>query len=267
MAESNNPKQRYLLIFIGRVEENPITYQILNELNYGWVLLTLTVSFALLYFSICGGLYGVVNWAFNKKIAEPVRTEKRFPNQIWFEIRHSWMSIIIFGAYGLLIVFSYRQGWVDILQDGGVWIFIDLLLLVVWNEIHFYAGHKLMHTKALLSIHRTHHKSIVVSPFSTYSFHPIESVIMGSVMILPMFVYDFQLWALILFPVYSLVFNALGHSNARLTKKSTLRKLEISQQHNDHHTKFNHNFGFVSELMDRIFRTHYKNKKKADRAK
>ena len=230
------------------------------------VFLTLTLAFAVLYFSICGGLFFLVQRAIKNGVAELVRTEKRFSKQIWFEIRHSLMSIIIFGGYGLLLVFCYRQGWIRILSDGGIWIGIDLIIFIIWNEIHFYLGHKLMHTKYFLPIHRVHHQSVVVTPFSTYSFHPLESLIFGSVIILPMLVYDFQLWTLILFPVYSLFFNALGHSNARLKKKTILNKLEISQQHNDHHTKFHHNFGFVSEWMDRLFRTHYKNKKKESRS-
>jgi sterol desaturase/sphingolipid hydroxylase (fatty acid hydroxylase superfamily) len=171
------------------------------------------------------------------------------------------MSIAVFGLYGLLIVFCFRQEVVSIAFKNDYMIFIDLLILAIWNEVHFYLGHKLMHTKLFIGIHRTHHKSVVVTPFSTYSFHPAESLIFGTVMILPMLLVEFELLALIIFPIYHLFFNTLGHSNVKLVNQTFgIKQIEISTHHNNHHTKFNSNFGFASSLMDRLMRTYYKTK-------
>ena len=116
-----------------------------------------------------------------------------------------------------------------------------------------------MHTKLFLKIHQTHHKSHVVTPFSTYSFHPIESLIFGSVMILPMLLIDFEALALLIFPIYHLFFNTLGHSNVKLKKHhSGVKNIEISTQHNNHHTTYHSNFGFVTRIMDQIVGTYHK---------
>ena len=126
------------------------------------------------------------------------------------------MSIAVFGIYGVLIVLCYRNEVVHISFNNGYMVLVGLIILAIWNEVHFYFCHRLMHTKLFLKIHQTHHKSHVVTPFSTYSFHPIESLIFGSVMILPMLLIDFEAMALLIFPIYHLFFNTLGHSNVKL---------------------------------------------------
>lgn len=237
------------------------TNSVLYEMNYGLVALILIGLFTLLYFGISLSLYSFFAWTLKKGWTEKVSNFKLFEGQIRFEILHSISSIVIFGLYGLLIVFCFRNGVVNIIFENSYMIFVDLLVLIIWNEAHFYFAHKLMHTKPLMGIHRTHHKSVVVTPFSTYSFHPAESLLFGTVMILPMLVYDFELLALVVFPVYHLFFNTLGHSNVKLKKHSNgLKEVEISTQHNDHHTTHNANFGFVSPLMDVLMRTHTKSK-------
>lgn len=240
---------------------NNITYQILNELNYWVVALLLISSFALLYFIMSASLNAIFKWTLKKGWTEKTIKFNLFDGQIRFEILHSLMSIVVFGFYGLLIVFCYRNKVVGIAFDNNYMILVDLLILAVWNEVHFYFCHKLMHTKMLLGIHRIHHKSVVVTPFSTYSFHPAESLLFGTVMILPMFVMEFELMALVIFPIYHLFFNTLGHSNIKLINHhSGLKEIEISTHHNNHHTTHNSNFGFVSRVMDQLMHTYLKNK-------
>lgn len=238
---------------------NAFSYHLLNDYAYALVGIILIGLFALLYFSLATSLYLIFNWSLKKGATEKVTNHKQFEHQIRFEIIHSFQSIIVFGLYGLLIVFCYRHAIVSIAFEYNYMIGVDLLILAVWNEVHFYLGHKLMHTKYFIGIHRTHHKSVVVTPFSTYSFHPVESLIFGTVMISPMLVIEFELMALVIFPIYHLFFNTLGHSNVKLIQnKGGLKKIEISTHHNNHHTKFNANFGFASSLMDRLMKTYYK---------
>ena len=239
-----------------------ITNQILNEFNLAVVALILIGSFSLLYFSMSAGLNSFFNWTLKKQWTEKVIKLDLFENQVRFEILHSFMSIIVFALYGVLIVLCYRNEVVSIGFNHGLMVLVDLIILAIWNEVHFYSCHRLMHTRLFLKIHRTHHKSHVVTPFSTYSFHPVESLIFGSVMILPMLVIEFDALALLIFPIYHLFFNTLGHSNVRLKKQhSGVKKIEISTQHNNHHTTHNSNFGFVSRIMDLVVGT-YHNKMK-----
>jgi sterol desaturase/sphingolipid hydroxylase (fatty acid hydroxylase superfamily) len=47
----------------------------------------------------------------------------------------------------------------------------------------------------------------VTTPWSTYSFHPIEALMLGNIILLPMLVHDFYFWSLASVPVLSLILN------------------------------------------------------------
>ena len=82
-----------------------------------------------------------------------------------------------------------------------------MAVLLVWNDIHFYANHRLLHTRWLRRFHAQHHRSLVTTPFSTYSFHPLEAALLGNVILLPMLLHDFSFAALLSLPVMSLLLN------------------------------------------------------------
>jgi len=82
---------------------------------------------------------------------------------------------------------------------------------VLWNDVHFYAIHRLLHGRWLFQhIHREHHRAIRPTPFSTYAMHPIEALLLGSVMVLVQPFHAFSLPTLLLFPLVSLAMNNLG---------------------------------------------------------
>jgi len=223
----------------------------LNDQHMIIVALTLVGAFAALYFVMATSFHMVVKQMVKNNFLKLIIDKPLFPQQLKFEMLNSIWSIIIFGLYGTLIVFLFRLDFLQLRFSGGVMVIVDLAILAIWNEVHFFLGHRLMHTKPLMKFHRTHHKSVVVTPFSTYSFHPIESIIMGSVMIIPMLFYSFEIWSLIIFPVYHLFFNTIGHTNVQLVKAGK-QSSSISSRHNNHHTKFSVNYGFVSTLTDRL---------------
>ncbi|MBH0312789.1 sterol desaturase family protein, partial [Alcaligenes faecalis] len=104
--------------------------------------------------------------------------------------------------------------------------------------------------------HGPHHSSVVVTPFSTYSFHPLESIMLGNVILLPMVVHDFSFWSLLSVPLFSLFFNSIGHSNYDFFPTVSSRNwLAASRRHQRHHAQYNGNYGFQFSFMDRLFGT------------
>src|SRR5262249_45322876 len=128
--------------------------------------------------------------------------------QIAKEIRRSLVSIGVFAGYGWLATHAYLHGWVDVAWQGsGTRLRAEILLLFVWNEIHFFICPRLLHTRWLYRhVHRVHHESVTPTPFSTYSFHWLEAVLLGSVMITAMMWHTFSIWPLMFLPVMSLLF-------------------------------------------------------------
>lgn len=215
-----------------------------------------TVSFVFLYAAFAG-----LGWWLSRSLlpawnigaivdARPLRE-----GQIAKEIRRSLLAIAIFGVYGVLTVELYRAGIVSVAWDAPpARIAIDVVLLFLWNELHFFACHRLLHTRWLYrNVHRIHHESVTPTPFSTYSFHWIESALLGSVMLTAMLIGAFSVWALLSLPVFSILFNTIGHWNYNVFAGTERRSASV--EHSRHHQRVSGNYGFYLPYLDRLFQT------------
>lgn len=180
------------------------------------------------------------------------------PGQLRRELMLSASSVLLFGA-GMIFPWGLLQlGWARLAVEPAWWrIVLEILVLVVWNEVHFYANHWLLHTRWLRRFHLPHHRSIVTTPWATYSFHPLEAAMLGNIIILPMVVHDFSFAALLSAPLFSLLFNCIGHSNYDFLPDAHRDRwwLNGARRHHLHHASFKGNYGFMFPFMDRLFGT------------
>lgn len=221
------------------------------------VWLAATLSFVFLYFGFAATALLLTNRVLPRLgIGAPVDTRPLRDGQIAREIRRSLISIAIFGCYGLIAFAALQAGIVHLRLDASAFtIALEAIALFAWNEVHFYVIHRLLHTRKLYRhVHRIHHESVIPTPFSTYSFHWIEAVLLGSVMILAMLVHDFSPWSLISLPVSSLFFNTIGHSNYNVFA-SKPNAYSASLEHSLHHKRVSGNYGFYLPFLDQIART------------
>ncbi|RZL67200.1 MAG: sterol desaturase family protein [Variovorax sp.] len=177
--------------------------------------------------------------------------------QLRDELKQSGLSVLIFGL-GMVFPWGLLQlGWARLAVDPSGWrIAAEILVLAVWNDVHFWVNHRLLHTRALRRFHGPHHRSMVSTPFSTYSFHPLEAAMLGSVLLPPMLVHDFSFWALASVPIFSLFFNNIGHANYDFfTRVSYSHWFAASRRHHLHHACHSGNYGFQFTFMDRLFGT------------
>ena len=178
--------------------------------------------------------------------------------QLRREIGLSIISILIFGIGSLIPWYLLKTGYAELALNCSWWqIMIEVIALIIWNEIHFYINHWLLHTRWLKRFHMPHHRSVVATPWSTYSFHPIEAMMLGNVMIPPMLLHDFNVWSLLMLPVFSIVFNNIGHSNYDFLPDAERDRwwLNAARRHHLHHACFHGNYGFMFPFMDRLFGT------------
>lgn len=180
------------------------------------------------------------------------------PNQVGREITASALTIAIFGVGLLAPWWLLHNGWARFAAAPGPWqVLLECLVLLVWNEVHFYGCHRLLHTAALRRFHLTHHRSVVTTPWSTYSFHPVEALLLGSVLLPPMLFHDFSALALAWLTVGSLLINALGHSNIDFLPDAGRQRwwAGSARRHHLHHACYRGNFGFLLPWLDRWFGT------------
>lgn len=178
--------------------------------------------------------------------------------QLGMEMRYSLVSIAIFGAYGVLTQALVRQGLVSIGWTVEWSVFpVEVAVLFLWNELHFYLCHRLLHTDWLYRhVHVVHHRSTRPTPFSTFSFHWGEGVLLGSVMLTAMLWHEFSWLALLMLPLMSIGLNVLGHFHYDLFPGKPLEHvLTFSRRHSLHHTRNTGNYGFLLPVFDWAFGT------------
>jgi Delta7-sterol 5-desaturase len=178
--------------------------------------------------------------------------------QLQRELLWSMLTIVIFGVGMVFPWMLLKMQWAQLAVNPGVFqIALEIVALVVWNEVHFYINHRLLHTRWLKRFHLPHHRSVITTPWSSYSFHPLEAAMLGNVILLPMVVHDFSFVALATLPVLSIVFNNIGHSNYDFLPDAHKDRwwLNGARRHHLHHACYLGNFGFMFPFMDRACNT------------
>lgn len=207
-------------------------------------------------------LFSSVNWLLSRRLLPAMGIGVQLDprplgvGQLKREIELSAFSILIFG-FGMIFPWGILQlGWARLALDPS-WtqIFLEIIILIVWNEVHFYINHRLLHTSFLRRFHLPHHRSIVTTPWSAYSFHPVEAAMLGNVILWPMLLHDFSVQALFALPLVSLLFNTIGHSNYDFNPSQPRVIFNGARRHHLHHACFHGNYGFMFPFMDWIFKT------------
>lgn len=204
------------------------------------------VFFLIIYFSFAGTV-----WVIARHVNRPIELRPLGVLQIRTEILNSLRTILLFGLGMIFAWAAYRIGWIDIGSDAGVLqILLEILLLVLWNDLHFYFLHRFLHVK-LKKTHVTHHKSVTATPFAAYSMSSLEALLLGAVLPTAMLLHDFSVAALIFLPLWSILINTLSHSNCDFfphAKEGSL--LGFIKHHQTHHSRYHDNFGFFFSQLD-----------------
>ncbi|TKR55006.1 sterol desaturase family protein [Allopusillimonas ginsengisoli] len=235
--------------------------EVFTSLSAGEIMLWGLAFFGSIYI-----LFGGTMWLLTHHVlpalglGRPLDPRPLTPDQLRREFTLSALSILIFGL-GMIFPWGLIQlGWATLAPHASATqIMLEILALMAWNDVHFWVNHRLLHTKWLRRFHLPHHRTIVVTPFSTYAFHPVEALMLGNVILLPMMVHDFSFWSLLSVPLFSLFFNCIGHSNYDFFPGvSYSHWFAASRRHHLHHACYNGNFGFQFTFMDRLFGTRLK---------
>jgi sterol desaturase/sphingolipid hydroxylase (fatty acid hydroxylase superfamily) len=219
------------------------------------------------YFGAVGLVWLLVWKVFAKKLAlRKVPTPRPSDRaQMLHEVKYS-LSTLAFGTLGVVVVsWLSEHGYAHLsnnasdftpLQLGAT--FLGLLLL---NDLWFYGFHRLLHTPwAFKHIHSVHHRSVEVTPFSSYSFHPIEGLLLGG------WIYPVAVLVPIYLPLLGalqgigLLNNVMSHLGYELWPKWLLRVpglrwLNSATFHSMHHTRVNGNYGLMLRVWDRLLGT------------
>src|SRR6195952_1469415 len=73
---------------------------------------------------------------------------------------------------------GYTKVYTDINQYGWWYVPVSLIVFILLHETYYYWLHRWMHKpKKFLIVHKIHHDSNITSPFTAFSFHPLEGLL------------------------------------------------------------------------------------------
>ena len=235
----------------------------LFESSYAVLFFAVVIYFLFLYL-ILGTLFlKTCSFLENKGILHKIVDQPISKSQYSFEVKHSLLSILIFGLIALVIVYFTRTELIQFSESTLSNTVLGLCILTIWNEVHFYVIHRLMHSPFFMKrVHTIHHRSTIPTVFSVFSFHWFEALLLAS---LPLTILPFiqlSLASVILFPLISILLNFAGHCNYRFGNGSGPNWTRFATEHQSHHFRSLARYGFASGLMDRFFKLFYTNQPK-----
>ncbi len=185
--------------------------------------------------------------------------------QVIREIVYSWISSFIFGAFATWILYSFKRGqthlYLHIHWYDFFWIPCSLFLILFMHETYYYWIHRWMHKPGVYKwIHRTHHESLVTTAWTSFSFHPLESLLQALPLFLIIYFLPLQIVTVILALIIMALTSVVNHLNSELYPESTYRSRLGSwwigaTHHSLHHSRFNYNYGLYFTFWDRWMKT------------
>ncbi len=222
------------------------------------------------YFVIAGFTFAVFYILFPEKFKRfKIQTKNATSSDFFQEILHSIQTSFIFGGISLVVLFSpfteYTQIYKDISTYPIWWVPVSLLLSLVFHDTYFYWLHRLMHTGfAYKYIHLIHHKSTNPSPWAAYSFHIIEAVLEGLVIIPLVLIIPMAPLTIGLFILLGFMINVYGHLGFEVLPNNfrcsfLFKFLNTSVYHNMHHSHVDGNYSLYFRHWDLWMKTENKN--------
>jgi Delta7-sterol 5-desaturase len=179
--------------------------------------------------------------------------------------RREWVLCGITNILNTVVTYAgfwlWKKHFITITMGGPWRILPDFLLLFFSMDLLMFLFHFLIHKTFLYrSIHLLHHGSIDPKPIDLFILHPVETLSFGTLWLVLLILYPFNIYAILIYLTVNLVFGLTGHLGMEplpenIQQLPVLRWLGGSTFHHHHHKDIHYNFGFYTTIWDRLFGT------------
>lgn len=151
------------------------------------------------------------------------------------------------GWYGL------RAGWIRLQPSSGpLQVLADAALLLLAMDLAMYLSHRVAHWEPLFRwVHALHHRYARVRPLTLFVLSPLEVAGFGAMWLGVLALLQPGWSGMVLYLLINAVWGSMGHSGVE-PLPSRVPLLTGGRFHADHHLDPRGNFGFYSELWDRL---------------
>jgi sterol desaturase/sphingolipid hydroxylase (fatty acid hydroxylase superfamily) len=187
------------------------------------------------------------------------------PAQLKKEIGWSLVSGLLFALAGALTLLIWQRGFTKVytgINDRPLWwLPVSFFLALLLHETYYYWLHRWMHRPAVFRVvHKVHHDSHITSPWTAFSFHPLEGLLQAVFLPLLLLVIPIHLYVVIALLVVMSVSSVINHLNIEIYPanfhRARLAKWFIGATHHSlHHKQFKYNFGLYFTFWDKWTQT------------
>ena len=196
----------------------------------------------------------------NKLSKRKIQLSKRAGwSQIKGEIGAAFLSFLGGTLFSILLLSFNDIGVTKFyLETGkyGLWYeFLMVIIMLVVSDTWFYWSHRTMHHPSIYKyVHALHHKSLDVNPFTSNSFHLIESIWLTVWVLLLAIVMPISMTVLGIMQVIGTFNNLKSHLGYEFFPKffsaPPFNMLVTATNHSLHHTQYNGNYGLFFRFWD-----------------
>ena len=234
-----------------------------------WVLILTLLFFIIItgrYFLFAGVFYLIFYIWFPAKWKNRKINSRPYKNhQFRIEIKWSLFTSLLFSIAGTATVILWQKGYTKVYTDlyfYPLWYLpVSLVIFMVLHETYYYWLHRWMHKPAIFKIvHKVHHDSNITSPFTAFSFHPIEGFLQAIFLPIMLMILPMHYYVIIIQLIIMTLSSVINHLDIEIYPeqfhKNILGKWLIGATHHSlHHKQFKYNYGLYFTFWDKIKKT------------
>ena len=156
-------------------------------------------------------------------------------------------------------LYLWRLGVIRFRTDTGLWVVVDLLVLVFVMDGAMYGLHRIAHISWIYPwLHKPHHEYDRPRPLSLFILNPLENLSFGALMLGVFAAYSFSWLAISIFLGFNVASGIVGHLGVEplpdwWTRVPLVRSVTGGSFHARHHQDVTCNYGFYTLIWDRLF--------------
>lgn len=126
---------------------------------------------------------------------------------------------------------------------------------IIFTDSLVYWIHRVLHSKYLYkTLHKTHHKWKIPTPFASHAFHPLDGFLQSLPYHIYVFVFPMHKWTYLGLFVFVNVWTVSIHDGNYQVPNALKEIVNGSAHHMDHHLFYSFNYGQFFTFWDRIGR-------------
>jgi lathosterol oxidase len=232
-----------------------------------WFILAAVTVYAIVigrYLTIAG-IFHALFYNKSKWQSKKISSKKYTDGQFRQEIIRSNITSIIFAITGALMLIFWQKGYIKVYLNAKAhpwwWLPLSLFIALFIQETYYYWLHRWMHVPSVFKrVHQWHHDSQVASPWTAFSFHPLEGLLQAAFLPLLLLFMPMHLYVLVIMLSIMSVSSVINHLDIEVYpqwfSKHFIGKWLIGATHHAlHHKQYKYNYGLYFTCWDVIGNT------------